>query len=1065
MLAATLAGVRGQWPAAGTQTFDVMPPLTLDVQGEPEPWGDVTPPYGANAIASNTPVSASAPARDVVPGGVSHRCLGWSGTGSVPEEGTNAAVSFVMDADSALTWHWETEYALSHTGSVQNLFGETPWYLPGSVATSTVVPDVTYRMGRSYSFAGWYLDGLRQPAAPGRAVNPVAGIAMTTSRVVYALFLATTNDLDANGLPDWWEYRYFGTNGASGALDPDGDGFPTSAEYDDRTDPLDFWSRPEAPGIVHAPLASPQSVPPPYPIAATITDSCAVAGATLRWNRNGSGWQTAAMAAGAGSLFTGIIPAPGQPRDGFDYAIEAVDPAGHVRTSATWHVDLQYPCVAALPTGGCTVVARSGSVVERLLTITNSGNGTLGWSLARGTRQSLLDTNTFGWNTNAMGQPWRIATARAASPPYSFYAHLTSAGGYSSPSVHGCLDSPPLALGTGARLFFQHWIASELDTSANGAGYAYDGGIVEISTNGGVSFQQLAGPYNYRIQGWTYSPWPHNTPCLAGNGSAGWNEAIFDLSAFAGCTATIRFHYGGDNNTDMEGWYVDDVRVGPVTSPPWPTWLTCPTAGYVAPSGASLLTMRHDAALAPSRDERLPLHILSNDPVTPNAYLDWRLLVRDPPEIVSLTAAQTSSNGEGTVTVTLDVANRDGDPSDLAFAFAEGGAGPWRLPSLGSPQAAFGPVCLNASAACVTGLASSVGGTARTNRLSLAWATLAAVPPPVLATGALVRVSASNAWFAAEPRDTAPFLVDNQAPATPVPGSATPAPGVWSADATLRISWPVCSDGAGCGGVRYRYGTGPSPDPSGGPLTNATSLALRLPDGDGTWFAVQAIDARGNASTAAFAGPFRIDTVPPSGTGAVVHVDASAYGPYTVGPSVTLRWDGFTDATSGIAGYYALYLTSLGFSYPVYTADLEAAFAVDNLDATNRFAVFALDRAGNVGSLATAPAWVLSPNGDLDGDGFTADQEELAGTDASRRESRFCVELADANGRSGCVVRVTWDSQPGRRYTLYRSAGLAPAYWLPVPGFADQPGQSGRLTNAVPAAGAGFLRVGIAPGP
>jgi YD repeat-containing protein len=37
-------------------------------------------------------------------------------------------------------------------------------------------------------------------------------------------------DSDGNGLPDLWEYRYFGTNGVSPSADPDQDGLPNSIE-------------------------------------------------------------------------------------------------------------------------------------------------------------------------------------------------------------------------------------------------------------------------------------------------------------------------------------------------------------------------------------------------------------------------------------------------------------------------------------------------------------------------------------------------------------------------------------------------------------------------------------------------------------------------------------------------------------------------------------------------------------------------------------------------------------------------------------------------------------------
>lgn len=46
-------------------------------------------------------------------------------------------------------------------------------------------------------------------------------------------------DADGNGLPDWWEIHYFGTNGIDPNADPDHDGFSNWQEYIADTDPMD----------------------------------------------------------------------------------------------------------------------------------------------------------------------------------------------------------------------------------------------------------------------------------------------------------------------------------------------------------------------------------------------------------------------------------------------------------------------------------------------------------------------------------------------------------------------------------------------------------------------------------------------------------------------------------------------------------------------------------------------------------------------------------------------------------------------------------------------------------
>jgi hypothetical protein len=57
----------------------------------------------------------------------------------------------------------------------------------------------------------------------------------------------TGMDENSNGIPDWWEYKYFGHLGIDPNADPDGDGFDNLQEYQNGTDPLNADS---APGLL-----------------------------------------------------------------------------------------------------------------------------------------------------------------------------------------------------------------------------------------------------------------------------------------------------------------------------------------------------------------------------------------------------------------------------------------------------------------------------------------------------------------------------------------------------------------------------------------------------------------------------------------------------------------------------------------------------------------------------------------------------------------------------------------------------------------------------------------------
>jgi hypothetical protein len=123
--------------------------------------------------------------------------------------------------------------------------------------------------------------------------------------------------------------------------------------------------------------------------------------------------------------------------------------------------------------------------------------------------------------------------------------------------AHGALVTPQLCLSSGARLTFWHWIRVELE----GGNYASDGGIVEISTDGGATWSQITpvGGYDYQIYPGTSTPIPPYTPCFAW--TSGWTQVEFDLASYQG-PCRVRFNFGGGEHFETEeGWYIDDIVV------------------------------------------------------------------------------------------------------------------------------------------------------------------------------------------------------------------------------------------------------------------------------------------------------------------------------------------------------------------------------------------------------------------------------------------------------------------------------------------------------------------------
>jgi hypothetical protein len=189
---------------------------------------------------------------------------------------------------------------------------------------------------------------------------------------------------------------------------------------------------------------------------------------------------------------------------------------------------------------------------------------------------------------------WQITTAQSHSPTHAWYVP-------DDPVVTDSRlwNTTPVALGAGSTLTFWHRYQFE--------GTSYDGAVLEISTNGGVTWQDL-GPY-ITANGYngTISTGFGN-PLGGRQGWVGdlttWTEVVVDLSAFAGQQAQIRWRIGCDSSISDVGWYIDDVqitaplppnppatlaRIVPNTGTPFqPTPVTIEGSGFVEHPNARL---------------------------------------------------------------------------------------------------------------------------------------------------------------------------------------------------------------------------------------------------------------------------------------------------------------------------------------------------------------------------------------------------------------------------------------------------------------------------------------------
>ncbi|RLB59327.1 MAG: hypothetical protein DRI34_02130, partial [Deltaproteobacteria bacterium] len=154
-----------------------------------------------------------------------------------------------------------------------------------------------------------------------------------------------------------------------------------------------------------------------------------------------------------------------------------------------------------------------------------------------------------GWSHSAGSgsDDWGYATTSFHSPSHSWF----------TADVEGQSDkyllTPQLNIAGTTQLSF--W--QRLDSEAG-----YDGGVIEISVNGGP-FEDLgpyitANGYNDTISSWTDS-------ALAGRsawtGTIAWQQVTVDLSSYAPAEVVVRFRFASDSTVHVTGWWIDDVLV------------------------------------------------------------------------------------------------------------------------------------------------------------------------------------------------------------------------------------------------------------------------------------------------------------------------------------------------------------------------------------------------------------------------------------------------------------------------------------------------------------------------
>jgi len=162
------------------------------------------------------------------------------------------------------------------------------------------------------------------------------------------------------------------------------------------------------------------------------------------------------------------------------------------------------------------------------------------------------------WVTTApAGTVWSVSTTVSNSAPNSFFVPNVAIAGDSRLATTASFALP---LNSYPELSFWHrWNTED----------GWDGGVVEISTNGGTTWNDV-GAANFTLNGYNAGLGAAPTNALSGRSAFTGLQATFintkiNLASYNGQSVMIRFRFGSDDNTSAPtapaGWWVDDITL------------------------------------------------------------------------------------------------------------------------------------------------------------------------------------------------------------------------------------------------------------------------------------------------------------------------------------------------------------------------------------------------------------------------------------------------------------------------------------------------------------------------
>jgi len=158
-----------------------------------------------------------------------------------------------------------------------------------------------------------------------------------------------------------------------------------------------------------------------------------------------------------------------------------------------------------------------------------------------------LEADNGGLSTS---QGWQWGVPSGAGNPGAHSGTkvwATNLSGNYQPNAHWYLDKTAVPVAGGGRISFWHWYEFESD---------YDGGNLSVRPSGSGSYTLVTPDGGYPSSDVGALGQPGFTGL-----SGGWQEVSFDLSAWAGQTVDLRWHFASDYSIEELGWYLDDITV------------------------------------------------------------------------------------------------------------------------------------------------------------------------------------------------------------------------------------------------------------------------------------------------------------------------------------------------------------------------------------------------------------------------------------------------------------------------------------------------------------------------